>query len=1712
MTTNATSPASSGPAGSHFEGQVGAHYILSLLTRSEPRGLPETVIDAVKLQRAAEGRPLDDVIVYAHNAAGDSAILEIQVKRNIKFTPSDAVFRKVAKQIVEATERDDFWTSHYELAVATAHTSRKIDGPYQDVLTWARQIGDAETFFARIERDGSANDDMRTFVKTFRSHLRSFGAPDDDETAWRLLRKFQILIFDFTAPGSASEALARERAITALHPDDIQRAGVLWSVLIELAIASAAAGGERDRSSLISDPKLQSFRLAGERRFINVRAAVSEAASAALSDIRTAVGDIILTRHERVASIHAAQDGGRYIEIRGDAGVGKSGLLKHYAQQQAAEAAILVLSPNRVVPNGWIALRVALGFDGKARDLLVDLAGNGGMTLFLDNLDSFNEAERKTVVDLVHAGESVPGFNIVATMRRNIAIDEPTWLPEDVLDTLGRAAPVVVDELNDSEVEEIRCAAPSLAPILSDTHPARSVVRNLFRLSRLATQIPGAPMPRTEVDMVEQWWRTADGNIGAGHRERARLLKALAGQASAGRDPMDTSDFHAPSVDALIASETLRDLGEDHVSFYHDVLREWAIASLLHRDRSIAAHWSLDRPAPATLARAVELTSRMALENESDTAHWNALLERMSIESAHKSWRRAVLLALVRSEIGGELLERASTLLLANDARILCELIRLVIAVEVQPASAYFAEYGVDPAMFPTSLNVPIGSTWPRLIGWLLKLGKDVPGVAIPTVVDLYLTWCSGMLGSDPLTPLLVRWFHYWLTQIETHRDIDTWRDRRQLFDGTLDHDRVRALESDLRGAFLVFCNHTPELAVQYLTALSQRRHNDEIVSSISKFRGRLAAAAPAELADLVGTALISDVDEDESIYRSRRDGPFTFLDHSYFPASPAQGPFFELLTESPQHGLALIRRLVDHAISFYSNDLTGENDTITVIFDADERVFTWAQSFAWSRGNINNNCVPSALMALEAWGHKRIESGENVESVLADVISPANSHAAYLLIAADLILSHWPESRNAAVPYLGCPELLCLDRERQLHDTMNVRDPFGLGILNKEPKGAVDIKQLNEYASRRYSLEQLIAHYTGPDQPKLRQRMNDLLTKAATRLGTPDARSTFRDPAFMAAHAINMLDPENWEAVTVEQSDGRSEVVHRYVAPEEERRHLAALAAVSEVDLTHSNMQLAIGSALDDPTRSSTEFAAAAVKWAQGEVPATISDESEYEWMQEQAVVGAALIALRDGDTQLRAQQVAWARDAFSQALQAEDNPAYGIRSALRQNPIATAFAGLLYGLRDRSEPGDIREILEIAARDSCGAAHGLGAAITTLIEIDERLVRAILRCAFVACIRPERAWDSPEEETARRNVRFEAQRQASVEQELNWLTGGQPEPEWPVFPPLSAKRRRGIRLPGRKTVADNVEEPPKPPEEYVDHHSASIWLTNAMRTLDVGQQPWLKDVAQTYADWTAIANGAELDGNADGESAPGEWNAEYFGLLARCLPHLTRAQVEELALARICSLPDQAFFDVIALFVRSVDEVYFGEHGLNEEIAIRIRVALAERMTKSGGWRRLQGKRSASIEMHIGPAIAVLFFNTHGFTQPASCYLLEKGIDRIDPFLPVLETLTKTGASLFVAFLTLNLLEVSRRPEHLPFLLTAVNAWLDSFTEDKEFWVDHGVGRRVCEWFEQVHQLQPQIFRSDESIKSDVDRILAALVHVGIADAKRLEETLSD
>jgi hypothetical protein len=1676
-----------------------------MLAGSQPRGLPGTTIKRIELQRASEGHPLDDVIVHAHDSQGEQAVLAIQVKRSITFAPSDPVFRAVVGQIADTSRQIDLNNERYEFAIAIARTSRQIDGAYQDVLAWARDLGSAQGFMERIERAGAANDDMRRFVQTFRGHLSDFGVSADDDMVWSLLRGLQILTFDYTAPGSASEELAKERAVGVLNPDESHRASTLWATLIESALSIASHGGERTRDQLLEDLRTQSFRFAGMRRFVSARAALSEAAEHALAEINDHVGDAVLARHQHLGAVRAALDQHRYVEIRGEAGVGKSAVLKHLALQVAKESQVIVFAPDRTAPRGWFALRGVLGFDGTARELLADLAADGGAVLFIDNLDNFNEQEQKTVSDIVLEAAKVPGFAVVATARHSFGKDEPSWLPSDALRQLGSAAPVIIGELSESEVDELKITAPALAALLSNTHPAREVTRNLYRLGRLFSLGSNEPAVRTEIEMAEQWWQTADGRRDEGYRERARLLVFLANQALHRAQPLSTVDQPTQAIDALVRSETLRDLGDDRVAFWHDVLREWAIANVLFSDSTALGRLPLERPASASLARGLELATRIAIEHTQDAARWNSLLSAVSGEGVHLSWRRAVLLAPVRSEAASALLERVAESLLVDRAALLCELIRTVMAVDVSPMSDRLLAAGLDPAIVPKGIKVPNGPSWYRLILWLLNLGVNIPGAAVPDVVELYCGWCTlGIIGKDALTPVLVRWLYHWLLEIETAHDAGDPRVRREPFGGQVQSHQLRILTQELRAYFLVFCNHAPDLAAHYLQLLMQRRSDDESVKSVLSTRSALAQAAPRELADLTAATLIPK--EPRAQRHERYEEPFEYVDHIFIPASPAQGPFYELLIHATQIGLALIRQLTDHAITFYSKGRAPGTDLIRVSFSDGERIFPWKTSYGWSRQGVGHSCVTSALMALEAWGHSRIDSGASISEVLSQVLGTGEVPAAYLLVAVDLILSHWDKARESAIPFLACPELLCIDRERQMFDESP--DLLGFGSLQKEPIGVATLEGLKKRASRRSSLDALLANYAVDDARDLQPALADSLRLAQVRLGAPEADSDLGHPAFMVLHALNLSDPGNWREVPVKLRDGSLGTAFQYVPPPAEIRHLKPLQEADQPRQTDANIVSRLSLALEDSSRSSAELAATGVAWARQASDAVSNTDRDENWMRSQAVYAAALIAARDGGEELRAQHEAWIRETFTQALQLKDDPVHAMRPGIRYNPIAIAFVGLAHLLKHRVDEASLREVLEIAGRENPAGARGLAAVASQLTQIDSRLPCALVRCALAACVRPVGEWDATDEDRAVLKSRFAAKMSVAVNAELAWLLNNGSEPQWPAFTLERVRSRRRSRIQDESSAEESVELP-NHDDERVFHQSASLWL-GAAATLTVADAPWLCDIVKSYSSWSLKSNGVGRPREDDISNAPDEWNGVYFDLLAACWP-LLPGHERKSKMTAITQLPDEPFFDILPTFVRALDMAYFGTQSLEADDAVEARTELTDRLMDSWGWRRLSGRTDDSIEWHIGPAIAVLLFNDFLRPFPPKCYLYPPAMDRVGPFMPLIERLNRAGPCFFVATFTLNLLEVSPKWSHLSLILNAADAWLKKYADNTTFWLSRSIGQRVCHLIERAVGGNRSALDPDPPLRAQLDGLLAALVRLGVSEASALERAMS-
>lgn len=196
--------------------------------------------------------------------------------------------------------------------------------------------------------------------------------------------------------------------------------------------------------------------------------------------------------------------------------------------------------------------------------------------------------------------------------------------------------------------------------------------------------------------------------------------------------------------------------------------------------------------------------------------------------------------------------------------------------------------------------------------------------------------------------------------------------------------------------------------------------------------------------------------------------------------------------------------------------------------------------------------------------------------------------------------------------------------------------------------------------------------------------------------------------------------------------------------------------------------MRLSIWIALINPARSSSDFVAAAVKWAEEVKDKPVEDDTEQRMREEELT--AAAIAARDGAPDLITGKGAWIRETFARTFKGETRSVHRSRAGLQFNPIAIAFFGTVCLLRQRFAMEDVRTLLEVAADENPAAAQAFVYVIATLSAIDERLPRAILRCAFAACQRPHRHRAVKDEEY-KASVERRREEVKTVDAEFAWL-----------------------------------------------------------------------------------------------------------------------------------------------------------------------------------------------------------------------------------------------------------------------------------------------------------------------------------------------------
>jgi hypothetical protein len=918
---------------------------------------------------------------------------------------------------------------------------------------------------------------------------------------------------------------------------------------------------------------------------------------------------------------------------------------------------------------------------------------------------------------------------------------------------------------------------------------------------------------------------------------------------------------------------------------------------------------------------------------------------------------------------------------------------------------------------------------------------------------------------------------------------------------------------------FLSFCHLNPALAARYLAETDANRHHD--AREILKYPGTAAKAAPAALVDFALRVLIPTEDEEEH-YGRRRDrfGPFGVFDTDFMPVSPGQGPFFSLLEESPQDGLRLVRGIVEHATQWDREQHAEEGQPFpvtTILFPEGAKSFQGHFGiYQWARGGTGALVAACALMALEAWAHRQIEAGRPPEQVLHDVLGPSGSSVAFVCVAVDIALSHWSVMKSVAWPMLAVPELLQYDHTR------STQDQTGLGrfyVPEREAQHwAVKSADLLARPSRRSGFIDKTGDYAinGPEDIQNRL-LREALVQARDRVaeGThPDDHDRIFGLRATAERALRMNHAQHWHPAIVSLADGREIEVRQYHIPRDELELRQTSVEQSNGHITEMNTRLSLQRALSEPEKSSPEIVAQGVAWAKArmtENEAGETDNHDIQW-RERAVVMAAALAARDYEGENRAAVEEWSRSVLQPAA-TEYNDDIASRASEQIYSNKTAIAAVGYAaLYCRHRDAVSRDaLLNLAALQDHAVLSAIGASFRDFARLDPRFPRALIRLVMRAAAHPRRtlvAGKDAEILAAHRRSIAEA-----VESEKRWLDGLADEPPWPALEPWHSRRRQYIRLGGR-TFEEKPETPRAGPEMYVDEHALGM-LANHLVGLTIDEVPdWMISLAGHFLAWTIEANnGPPSDNDEERENRPTAWNIGYFDFLGVLCVALPFDRARALFIEPTTRRHDDAFNEAAASLLRGFDRSTLATDTPHPENPAGVRCLVSERMQRTRSMRSLSYRdTSFTAETHLADALNAMFYQPPRFMNPGRADLPDRW-DGLLESMPVLTSIvTSCPQSGYLAVVFLTVMESSPRAAFLLNTVEAASAWGKIHAAGANFWNEHQVGNRICEWIARTLGDDPDAANVLPQVRDELSKCLDVLVRSGVASARALEGRLAD
>ena len=1099
--SNVSSPASTGGAGTFFEQHVDTYWLTQLLMRGIPPILHDCVVAEVHLQTERLGWHTDDFLIVGERGSGNRRKLAGQVKRTFTVSATD----NEAKKAVQDFWKDFKSPQHFapdadRFALVTFRGTNTLLEHFSGLLDCARAARNRAEFESRLGTRGFLSAKAVEYCNEIRTIVGEFeGTIVTTADVWPFLRVLHVLSLDLnSATGQTEVAMKSLLAHTAGEQDALGAADATWNALLREVGEGMPTARTFRREDLPEAVRRRHSPFSGsDQRALR---ALSDHSAIILAGLRSTIGGSLhLGRGRLVQQVIAQLESTQVVLVSGPAGSGKSGVAKDAVGILAADHFAFTFRAEEFAYPHFDETLQRSQIPASAAFLGAMLAAQGRKVLLIESMERLLEAStRDAFTDLLTLVARDRNWQLILTCRDYSAHLVRTCFLE--ASRIGHSV-VAVPPLDDAELGEVESAHSTLARPLANA-ALRRLLRNPYILDK-ALQIAWPeerPLPQSEREFRARFWReivrVEHRAAGGMPRRREEAFVQVALRRARTLTPYaPCSDLDAEAVAALRGDSLIICSSQSAVLVApaHDILEDWAILQWIEEQN--ATNDASVRELSATLGAhpAVRRTYRNWVGElvDRDPAAADGLFQTVVHDAdLPAQFRDDTLVSLLRSPASAAFLDRHSGELFANDKMLLRRVIHLL-RVACVTTPTWLETTTARASLF----HVPDGPAWACILRLVQCNLGTFTGDDRALLLGFIEDWARGVSWQSPYlegAQSVAAIAHWLLPTFDDYRDDQRKRVLRVIAQiPNADRDRFSAL---LCG------NHEDE---------ERDRAADDLREIV--FEGMDGMPAARALPDVVVQAatnyLLCSEDElrDDWRHGSHRELEPLFgikpgRSHDFRPASAFRGPLLTLLRHHHQRGLAFVFAVFNHSAEWYAHPRVWSEYVeppfeMTLTFADGSSKTQWCNGRLWclyrgiSVGPYGLQCL---LMALERW---LLEIGEAhpkvLDAILLHILKQSDS-AALTAVVASAATAFPHASGETLLALLRTPLCIRLDHDRFVHESSKMlKLTPHVDARNKAYEE--ERKEADARPHRRHDLETAIANLQmGP----LRSRVHESLDR----------------------------------------------------------------------------------------------------------------------------------------------------------------------------------------------------------------------------------------------------------------------------------------------------------------------------------------------------------------------------------------------------------------------------------------------------------------------------------------------------------------------------------------------------------------------------------------------------------------------------------------